>query len=136
MSPESLHRLVLLAHGRSGDKGDRVNIGIIARRPEWYDILTGELSADRVEGWLTPLGIGGVERFELPNLGALNFLVRGALGGGGSMNLRLDAQGKTFAQALLRMPLELDEGVLAAARAHWGGTLPPYARIPPTAGEG
>lgn len=129
MSPESLHRLVLLAHGRSGDKGDRVNIGVVARRPEWYEVLTRELSVERVERWLAPLGIDGVERFELPNLGALNFLLRGALGGGGSMNLRLDAQGKTFAQALLRMPLDLEADVLATARAHWGGTFPSYAHV-------
>lgn len=129
MSDPPRHRLVLLAHGRSGDKGDLVNIGIIARRPEWYEILVEALPAPGVERWLQPLGIGRVERFELPNLGALNFLVHDALGGGGSMNLRLDAQGKTFAQALLRMPLELDDGVLAAARAHWGGTLPRYSRV-------
>lgn len=129
MSPSRRHRLVLLAHGRSGDKGDLVNIGIIARRPEWYEVLTEALPAPRVARWLEPLGIGDVERFELANLGALNFLVHGALGGGGSMNLRLDAQGKTFAQALLRMPLELDQDVLSEARVHWGGTFPRYSRV-------
>lgn len=106
-----------------------VNIGIIARREEWYGLLIRELTADRVERWLEPLRIGSVERFELPNLGALNFLVREALGGGGSMNLRLDAQGKTFAQALLRMPLELDDEVRASARSHWGGELPAYCLV-------
>lgn len=119
-------RLVALAHGRSGDKGDLVNIGIIARREEWYELLTEELSAERVQEWLEPLGIGPVERYELPNLGALNFLVRRALGGGGSMNLRLDAQGKTFAQALLRMTVDLEDEVADALRSHWGGELPGY----------
>ena len=126
-------RLIALAHGRSGDKGDLVNIGIIARREEWYELLTRELPAEGVEEWLEPLGVGPVERYELPNLGALNFLVRSALGGGGSMNLRLDAQGKTFAQAVLRMPLEVDEDTGAALRSHWGGTLPGYCL--PTAGR-
>lgn len=135
MSDRSLHRLVALAHGRSGDKGDLVNIGVIARREEWYDLLARELTADRVERWLEPLGIGSVERFELRNLGALNFLVREALGGGGSMNLRLDAQGKTFAQALLRMPLELDDEVRTSARSHWGGELPGYCLVPTESSE-
>lgn len=124
------HRLIALAHGRSGDKGDLVNIGVIARREEWYPLLIETLSAERVEGWLEPLGIGPVERYELPNLGALNFLVRRALGGGGSMNLRLDAQGKTFAQALLRMPIELEEEVAESVRVHWSERgLPEYCVV-------
>ena len=126
------HRLIALAHGRSGDKGDLVNIGVIARRKEWYPLLIEMLSAERVEEWLEPLGIGPVERYELSNLGALNFLVRRALGGGGSMNLRLDAQGKTFAQALLRMSVELEEDVAESVSAHWRDVtagLPPYCIV-------
>lgn len=132
------HRLIALAHGRSGDKGDLVNIGVIARREEWYPLLSETLSAERVEGWLKPLGIGPVERYDLPNLGALNFLVRRALGGGGSMNLRLDAQGKTFAQALLRMPVDLEADVVGSVRDHWmavgpegdaGTGLPDYCTV-------
>ena len=119
-----MYRLFLLAHGRSGDKGDTVNIGVIARRDEWFTLIERELTVERVRAFLEPLGIGAVERFELPNLGALNFLVHGALGGGGAVALKLDAQGKTFCQALLRMPLSLSDDVTAAMREHWGDKLP------------
>ncbi len=124
MTGPTAYRLFLLAHGRSGDKGDIVNIGVIARREEWYEDLVEELSAERVQRYLEPVGTGPVERFELPNLSALNFLVRRALGGGGAKTLRLDAQGKTYAQALLRMPLELSEDVVHAVQGHWGERLP------------
>ena len=124
MTEPATYRLFLLAHGRSGDKGDLVNIGVIARRAEWYEGLAGELTAQRVQRYLEPLGIGPVERFELPNLGALNFLVRRALGGGGAVALKLDAQGKTFAQALLRMPLDLPGDLARAVRVNWGARLP------------
>ena len=117
-------RLFLLAHGRSGDKGDMVNIGVIARRDEWYDFLSRELTAERVRGFLGALAHGEVERYELPNLSALNFLVHEALGGGGSISLRLDAQGKTYAQALFRMPLEVPPELESEVRAHWGEGLP------------
>ena len=117
-------RLFLLAHGRSGDKGDMANIGVIARRDEWYEFLCRELTAERVRGFLGALAHGAVERHELPNLGALNFLVHEALGGGGSISLRLDAQGKTYAQALFRMPLEVPPELAGEVRAHWGERLP------------
>ncbi len=117
-------RLFLLAHGRSGDKGDMANIGVIARRDEWYGFLRRELTAERVRDFLGTLARGAVERHELPNLGALNFLVHEALGGGGSISLRLDAQGKTYAQALFRMPLDLPDGIAGEVRAHWGPKLP------------
>lgn len=102
-------QLFQLAHGRSGDKGDTVNIGVIARREEWYPFLAEHLTPDRVARFLQPLAQGPVERYELPNLGALNFVVHHALGGGGSVSLRLDAQGKTYAQALMRVELELPD---------------------------
>lgn len=124
------YRLFLLAHGRSGDKGDTVNIGVIARREVWYEALERELTAERVRAYLAPLGIGRVERYELPNLGALNFLVHEALGGGGAVALKLDAQGKTFAQALLRLPLELPADFAAEVSAHWGKNLPAYCIVP------
>lgn len=130
MTTPALYRLFLLAHGRSGDKGDTVNIGIIARRDEWYADLERELTVDRVRKYLEPLGIGRVERFELRNLGALNFLVHHALGGGGAVTLKLDAQGKTFAQALLRMPVALQDDVAEAVRAHWGTRLPADCVLP------
>ena len=117
-------RLFLLAHGRSGDKGDLVNIGVIARHDEWYPFLARELTAKRVEGFLQPLRIGQVERFELANLAAFNFLVHDALGGGGSLTLRLDAQGKAFAQALLRLPLEVPPEIASQVLKHWGADLP------------
>ena len=100
------------------------NIGVIARRDEWYEFLDGELTAERVHEFLAPLSIGDVERHVLPNLSAFNFLVHDALGGGGSISLRLDAQGKTYAQALFRMPVDLTPEIEADVRAYWGDSLP------------
>jgi hypothetical protein len=99
--------LYRIAHGRSGDKGDTVNVGVVARRPEFYEFLRAELTSERVQAHFGELVRGGVQRFELPNLGALNFLLHEALGGGGTVSLMTDAQGKTFSTALLRMQLEL-----------------------------
>jgi hypothetical protein len=99
--------LYRIAHGRSGDKGDTVNVGVIARRPEFYDFMRGHLTAERVREHFGELVKGEVERFELPNLHALNFLLHEALGGGGTVSLMTDAQGKTFSTALLRMVVEL-----------------------------
>ena len=82
------------------------------------------MTAERVRGFLGTLAQGEVERFELPNLSALNFLVHEALGGGGSVSLRLDAQGKTYAQALFRMPLEVPPDLAEEGQAHWGERLP------------
>ena len=130
MADRARHRLFLLAHGRSGDKGDTVNIGVIARRMEWFPVLSAELSAGRVAEYLRPLGVGPVERFELPNLWALNFVVRRALGGGGALGLRLDAQGKTYAQALLRMPVDLPGEIARGVEAHWGEALPVDCVLP------
>lgn len=96
-----------LAHTRSGDKGDTANIGVIAWREEDYAALERELTAERVKLFFGDMVKGPVERFELPNLGALNFLLHGALGGGGTVTLRLDAQGKTFGAALLRMEIDV-----------------------------
>jgi hypothetical protein len=101
--------LFKLAHGRSGDKGNSVNIGVVARRAEDYPFLVETLTAERVLDHLSELCKGPCERYELPNLCALNFVVRNALGGGGSTSLRLDAQGKTYAQALLRMEVDWDD---------------------------
>lgn len=105
------HRIMLfqLAHGRSGDKGDTTNVGIIARRPEFYDILKNELTPDVVKSHFGAMVKGKVERYEMPNIGALNFLLHESLGGGGTKSLKLDAQGKTYAAALLRLFLTLDD---------------------------
>jgi hypothetical protein len=105
-------RLVDLAHARSGDKGDTANVGVIAKRPEFYPILARELTVERVTAHFAGMLTGGVERFDLPNLGALNFLLHGALGGGGTVSLKTDAQGKTLSTALLRMEVEVPDGSL------------------------
>ncbi|MFN7934172.1 MAG: hypothetical protein U0R19_12650 [Bryobacteraceae bacterium] len=99
-------KLSEIAHTRSGDKGDTVNIGVIAYRAEDYPVLVREVTAERVKAHFGELVRGKVVRFELPNLGALNFLFEEALGGGGTLSLRVDAQGKTFGAALLRMEIE------------------------------
>jgi methylglutaconyl-CoA hydratase len=119
--------LYALAHGRSGDKGDAVNIGIIARRAEWLPLLRDILSEERVLAFLGTMAKGPVERFEMPNLHALNFLVHGALGGGGSVALQLDAQGKTYSHALLRFPVEVSDALYAQVVEHWEGELPAEA---------
>jgi len=96
-----------IAHTRSGDKGDTCNIGVIALGPRHYPILLREVTAERVKQHFGELVRGKVERFELPNLGALNFLLHEALGGGGTVSLRTDAQGKTFGAALLSLQIEV-----------------------------
>ncbi len=98
-----------VAHCRSGDKGDVANIGVIAWRDADYPILLREVTAERVKDFFGDRVRGRVERFELPNLSALNFLLYEALGGGGPVSLRLDAQAKTMGAALLRMEIEVDE---------------------------
>ncbi len=102
-----------IAHGRSGDKGDTSNIGIIAFDERQFPILVREVTAERVKAHFGGMVKGKVERFELANLGALNFLLHEALGGGGTLSLRVDAQGKTMSAALLRMEIEVDERELA-----------------------
>jgi hypothetical protein len=105
-------QLRFLAHARSGDKGDTANVGLIALKPAYYPILLREVTAARVARHFRGVITGGVQRYELPNLRALNFLLHGALGGGGTLSLKTDAQGKVFSTALLRMairvPADLD----------------------------
>jgi hypothetical protein len=100
--------LIELAHARSGDKGNTCNIGLIARQPEFYPILLQQVTAARVKEHFAGVCLGNVERYELPNLEALNFLLYDALDGGGTVALRADPQGKTFSTALLRMEIEVD----------------------------
>ena len=102
-------QLAKLAHARSGDKGDTANVGLIALRAEGYPILVREVTAERVKQHFRGICRGAVERFELPNLGALNFLLHESLGGGGTLSLMTDAQGKTFSTALLRMEIEISD---------------------------
>jgi hypothetical protein len=102
-------KLTQLAHARSGDKGDTANVGLIALQDEFYPILVREVTAERVKQHFKGIVRGEVERFELPNLGALNFLLHESLGGGGTLALMTDAQGKTFSTALLRMEIEITD---------------------------
>jgi hypothetical protein len=99
-------KLIELAHARSGDKGDTANVGIIARRIEDYPILVREVTAERVKKHFEGVCLGKVERFEIPNLGALNFLLHESLDGGGTLALKADPQGKTYSSALLRMEID------------------------------
>jgi hypothetical protein len=95
-----------IAYARSGDKGSSANIAVFARAPGMYDWLRENLTAGVVEEFFRPLGVGTVVRYEVPNLGALNFILPAVLGGGGSRALRIDAQGKTLGQALLEMKVD------------------------------
>ena len=112
-------QLRFLAHARSGDKGDTANVGLIALEPEYYSVLKREVTTARVKQHFKGM-VSGVERFELPNLHALNFLLHGALGGGGTISLKTDAQGKVYSTALLRteisVPSALARKVVPAER--------------------
>jgi len=115
-------QLVDLAHARSGDKGDTANVGVLVYDPRDYDLLRETLTVERVKAHFGERVKGEVERFELPNLNALNFLLHGALGGGGTVSLMTDAQGKVFSTALLRMEVEVSDEV--AERVRGRGRVP------------
>lgn len=102
-----------IAHARSGDKGDLSNVGVIALEDRWYPILVREVTTERVRALFGQLVLGRVERFELPNLGALNFVMHEALGGGGTVSLRVDAQGKTMSALMLTLDIDMQEPELA-----------------------
>jgi len=104
--------LIDIAHGRSGDKGNHSNVGIIARHPDVYPFLKEKLTAEVVKEYMKPICKGKVERYELPNIGAFNFVLYESLGGGGTVSLKLDAQGKTHASHLLRIKMEVPEELL------------------------
>jgi hypothetical protein len=106
--------LMKIAHARSGDKGDTANVGVIALKDEYYPILVREVTAEAVKTHFGDMVKGEVERFELPNLTALNFLLHGSLGGGGTLSLMTDAQGKTFSTALLRMKIDIPDSEASA----------------------
>ena len=99
--------LARIAHARSGDKGDASNVGLVAFSPAFYEILVREVTAERVARHFREICRGEVERFEVPNLLALNFLLHDALGGGGTASLLTDAQGKTHGQGMLEMEIEI-----------------------------
>ena len=100
-------KLIDIAHGRSGDKGDAANVGIVAYDDKGYEIIEKHLTTERVKKHFEGICFGKVERFEMPNIRALNFLLHNTLGGGGTVSLKHDAQGKTLAAALLRMEIEI-----------------------------
>ncbi len=106
-------QLARIAHARSGDKGDASNAGLIANSPALYDLLVREVTSERVKSHFSAVCRGAVERFEVPNLLALNFLLHDALGGGGTASLLTDAQGKTHGQGLLELELEVPDELLA-----------------------
>ena len=104
-------QLIRIAHARSGDKGDTGNVGVIARKDEYYPLLVKYLTLEKVKKHFEGIALGNVERFEIPNLGAINFLLHESLGGGGTKSLKNDAQGKTLSSAMLRMELDIDEKI-------------------------
>ena len=108
-------RLLDVAHARSGDKGDTANVGLIALRAEWYPVIVKYVTGARVTEHFAGMITGSVERFELPNLKALNFLLHGALDGGGTLSLKTDAQGKVYSTALLRLVLDIPDAEAQAA---------------------
>ena len=115
MTETALLQLRYLAHARSGDKGDTANVGLIALEPDYYPILVAEVTRERVAGHFKDM-VSGVERFELPNLRALNFLLHGALDGGGTLSLKTDAQGKVYSTALLRLEIPVPESLARRLR--------------------
>ena len=109
-------KLIEIAHARSGDKGDTSNVGIIAYKPEYYPIMVEQVTPERVKEHFKGICFGEVERFEIPNLHALNFLLHKSLDGGGTISLRTDAQGKTYSTAMLRMEIEVDDSLAREIR--------------------
>lgn len=105
-------QLVDICHARSGDKGDAANVGLIAREEKFYPLIRSQVTAAAVKKHFKGICNGKVERFELPNLWALNFLLHNTLGGGGTVSLKQDAQGKTIGSALLRMIVDVPPGLL------------------------
>ena len=105
-------KLSKIAHARSGDKGDGSNIGIIANSREGYEFLLKELTIDRVKEHFKQICLGHVDRYEVPNLNALNFILHNSLGGGGTESLKTDAQGKTHGMALLEMECDIPRELL------------------------
>ena len=123
-------RLVDIAHARSGDKGDTANVGVIALKPEWYPVLDRYLTLERVRDHFHGVVTGPIERYELPNLRALNFLLHGALDGGGTLSLKTDAQGKVFSTAMLRLVFEVPDDEAQALHLPGSKAWRTYSRSP------
>lgn len=109
-------RLYEVANARSGDKGDASNVGLIARTPELFEVIRRQATAERVAEHFREVCRGRVDRYEVPNLLALNFMLHDSLGGGGTESLKNDAQGKTHAQGLLQMEVEIPDELLEGRR--------------------
>ena len=105
-------KLIKIDNGRSGDKGNGSNVGIIARHPDIYPFLKEKLTPERIKEHMKYVCKGEVDRYELPNIGALNFILHDSLGGGGTVSLKLDAQGKTHALQVLRMDIDVPQELL------------------------
>jgi len=123
-------RLLDIAHARSGDKGDTANVGLIALEPRWYEVLRDYVTLPAVEAHFTGVIDGPVERYELPNLKALNFLLHGALDGGGTLSLKTDAQGKVYSTALLRMTIDVPDELAKRLELPGAKRWPAYTRSP------
>jgi len=107
MAEKKTIKLLEICHGRSGDKGDAANVGLIAYKKEDYDVIKEKVTAEVVKKYFDGICFGPVDRYELPNINALNFVLHNTLGGGGTVSLKNDAQGKTLASALLMMEIEV-----------------------------
>ena len=101
--------LARIAHGRSGDKGDTLNCGIIARKPEYYSLIAEQVTAERVRDHFAEFCKGTVTRYDLPKIHAFNYVLTKCLGGGGTVSLRIDTQGKTYAAALMRLTVQIPD---------------------------
>ncbi len=124
-------RLERLAIARSGDKGDAANVGVIALSPAAWPVLVRELTPERVKAHFAGVCRGDVVRYELPNLGALNFLLHESLGGGGTVSLMLDAQGKTFGAGILSLEVDAPADVVEECDAVTRGDRPGRPRPGP-----
>ncbi|MCB1053648.1 MAG: hypothetical protein H6510_13900 [Acidobacteria bacterium] len=102
-------RLSEIAHARSGDKGRGSNVGLIADTPEGFALIQAQVTAERVKAHFAAINLGEVDRYEVPNLLALNFILHDSLGGGGTESVKTDAQGKTHGMALLRMEIDVPD---------------------------
>jgi hypothetical protein len=121
-------QLLQIAHARSGDKGDTANVGLIAAQPQWFPLLQRYVTLERVTEHFHGIISGPVERFELPNLKALNFLLHGALDGGGTLSLKTDAQGKVFSTAMLRMVIDVPDAEAKALHLPGAPKWPAFTR--------
>lgn len=109
-SRETIH-LKSIAHGRSGDKGNHANVGIVAYTPAGFEYIKSNLTAEMVLELFRPLGVSAVERYELPGIYAFNFFLKRALAGGASRSLRIDSQGKAFSLRVLELELPAPENL-------------------------